>query len=271
MEVAGARPPDPAASAGWGDSMDVISFGAPSPWTTSSGVFRADVACGSTGGSGARFARPRPETQLAEAQTKARPRDAEALYELGAVVGLQATYVATVDGKILGAFRAARQAYDAHEQVLEIDPARKDAGLIVGMYRYIVSAMSLPVRMMAYVAGFGGGKERGIQMIEEAAASATEASADAKFALVLVYNRESRYGDALRVLADLQRLFPRNRILWLEAGATALRAGQAAEAEEHLSNGLKLAANRHTSKDVRRGGAVAAETGRRAARARQAP
>jgi tetratricopeptide (TPR) repeat protein len=178
--------------------------------------------------------------ELAEAQVAARPRDPSALYELGAIVGLQASYVATVEGRILGAFRAARRAYDAHEQVLALDPSRGDARLIVGTYRYVVSAMSLPVRMMAYVAGFGGGRELGLQMIEEAAASSTEAAADAKFALVLLYNREGRYADALRVLADLQRAFPRNRLLWLEAGATALRGGRAAEAGQQLSAGLKM-------------------------------
>lgn len=188
-----------------------------------------------------RFARHAARAlQLAEAQARARPNDPGALYELGAIVGLQASYVATVEGRILGAFRAARRAYDAHEQVLALDPARRDAGLIVGMYRYIVSAMSLPIRLMAYVAGFGGGKERGLQMIEEAAAGSSEASVDAKFALVLLYNRESRHSDALRVLADLQRALPRNRILWLEAGATALRAGRAAEAERQLSAGVKM-------------------------------
>jgi tetratricopeptide (TPR) repeat protein len=100
--------------------------------------------------------------------------------------------------------------------------------------------MSLPVRMMAYVAGFGGGKDRGLQMIEEAAAVPSEAQADARFALVLLYNRESRYADALRVLDDLQRTFPRNRILWLEAGATALRAGRASQAQASLAAGLKM-------------------------------
>jgi tetratricopeptide (TPR) repeat protein len=175
---------------------------------------------------------------LAERAVAARPRDAEAHYQLGAVVGLQASYVATVEGRILGAFRAARRAYDAHERVLELDPSRKDAGLVVGMYRYIVSQLSLPIRMMAYVAGFGGGKERGIQMIEEAAAHRGDSAADAKFALVLIYNREERYDDALRVLAQLQREFPRNRILWLEAGATALRGRRPAEAERVLNEGL---------------------------------
>ena len=125
---------------------------------------------------------------------------------------------------------------------MTLAPARSDAGLVVGTYRYIVSAMSLPVRMMAYVAGFGGGKEEGLRLIERAAAGTTEASADAKFALVLLYNRESRYPDALRVLGELQRAYPRNRILWLEAGATALRAGRTAEAEQHLSAGQRMLA-----------------------------
>ena len=189
----------------------------------------------------ARFARHAGRSlTLAEAMVAARPRDAEALYQLGATVGLQASYIATVEGKVLGAFRAARRAYDAHEQVLEIAPARKEAGLTVGMYRYVVSAMSLPVRMLAYAAGFGGGKEQGIQMVAEAAGAKTEAAADAQFALVLLYNREARYADATRVLGELQRAYPRNRILWLEAGATALRGGRPAEAEQVLVTGMRM-------------------------------
>lgn len=180
--------------------------------------------------------------ELAEAAVMRRPRDAEALYQLGAIVGLQASYVATVEGRILGAFRAARRAYNLHEQVLELTPARRDAGLVVGTYRYIVSAMSLPIRMMAYVAGFGGGKELGLKLIEDAAAGGGEVGPDATFALVLLYNREGRYADASRVLADLQRAYPRNRILWLEAGATALRAGRAADAEQQLTIGRRMLA-----------------------------
>ena len=192
----------------------------------------------------ARFSRHATRSlELAEADVMRRPRDPAALYELGAIVGLQASYVATVEGKILGAFRSARRAYDLHEQVLALRPAHKDAGLVVGTYRYIVSGMSLPIRMMAYVAGFGGGKERGLQLIEEAASGGGDASADAKFALVLLYNREGRYADATRVLAELQRDYPRNRMLWLEAGATALRAGRAADAEQQLAAGRRMLAS----------------------------
>jgi tetratricopeptide (TPR) repeat protein len=175
---------------------------------------------------------------LARAQIRANPRDADAHYQLGAAVGVRASYAATVDGSVLGAFRAAREAFDEHEQVMKLDPRRKDAGLIVGTYRYIVAALSLPVRLMAYIAGFGGDKDRGLRLIEGAAAYGGENEEDARLALVLLYNREKRYDDALAQLATMRERYPRNRLVWLEAGSTALRAGRAAEAARLLENGL---------------------------------
>jgi tetratricopeptide (TPR) repeat protein len=176
--------------------------------------------------------------ELSERRVSAAPRDAQAHYDLGASLGLQASYVATVEGRMIAGFRAARRCYDEHEKVLKIDPARKDAGLIVGTYRYVVSSLSLPMRVMAYVVGFGGGRERGIRLLEDTAAHGTESRADAMFALILVYNRERRYDDAIRVLQELHRLYPRNRLVVLESGATALRAGRLQEAETLLTAGI---------------------------------
>jgi tetratricopeptide (TPR) repeat protein len=196
---------------------------------------------------------------LAERRVAANPKDAQAHYDLGAAVGLQASYVATVEGKMLAGFRSARRAYDEHEKALALDPSRADAALVVGTYRYVVSTLALPMRMVAYVAGFGGGRDRGIEMLRETAeldpdskpvrtaTGATilrgnDARADALFALILVYNRERQFDQALQVLAELQRLFPRNRLLWLEAGSTALRAGRAQQAESLLNDGLAMLA-----------------------------
>src|SRR5262245_31582037 len=173
------------------------------------------------------------------------PRDADAHFQVGAAVGLRASYIATVEGSALRAFRAAREAYEEHEKVLEIDPRRKDAGLIVGTYRYIVSALALPIRWMAYVVGFGGDKERGLRMIEEAAVYPGDNQEDARFALILLYNRERRYDAAQKVLNALRDRYPRNRLAWLEAGATSLRAGRPADAERILNEGMaKLADDR---------------------------
>ena len=180
--------------------------------------------------------------ELAEKRAAASPRDAQALFELGTAVGLQATYMASVEGRLLAGFRAVRRSYDAEETVLEIDRKRKEAGLIVGTYRYVVSTLSLPMRLMAYAAGFGGGKDRGLRMIEETVEAGRENRTDAEFALVLLYNREQRYGDALRVLDSLRRRYPRNRLVLLEAGATAVRGNRPAEAEGLLTDGLAILA-----------------------------
>jgi tetratricopeptide (TPR) repeat protein len=177
--------------------------------------------------------------QLSTAWTQRAPRSAQAWYELGAALGLQASYTASVEGQLMAGFRAAKGAYDAHERVLAIDPKRLDAGLIVGTYRYLVASLSLPMRWMAYLAGFGGGRERGLRMIEQAAGYPGDNRTEARFALVLLYNREGRYDDALAVIRELRAQFPRNRLLGLEYGATALRAGRAAEADTVLTAGIE--------------------------------
>ena len=186
-------------------------------------------------------------TAIARRRIEANPRDADAHFQLGAAVGLRASYTATVDGSVMGAFRAAKEAYEEHEKVLELAPQRKDAGLIVGTYRYIVATLSLPMRWVAYMAGFGGNRDRGLKLIEEAAAYKGDNTTDARFALLLLYNREKRYDDALAQLALLRRDYPRNRLVWLETGSTALRAGRYAEAETFLAEGYaRLSDDRRT-------------------------
>lgn len=175
---------------------------------------------------------------LARTRIAQNPKDADAHYQLGAAIGLRASYSATVEGSVLAAFRAAREAYDEEETTLKLQPQRKDAGLIVGTYRYIVAALSLPLRMIAYAAGFGGGREKGIAQIEEAAAYGGDNQTEARFALILMFNREKRYDDALKQLAALRERYPRNRLVWLESGSTSLRAGRSADAERFLSEGL---------------------------------
>jgi tetratricopeptide (TPR) repeat protein len=176
--------------------------------------------------------------ELSERRVEANPADVEALYDLGAAVGLQASYTATIEGRIGGAFRSARRAYDLHERVLELDPSRHEAGLIVGTYRYVVSTLALPVRWMAYLVGFGRDETRGLALIEAAARSSNDAQEDARFALMLLYNREKRFDEALGVVRTLMARFPRNRLLLLEAGGTAIRARRFGDAERMLTEGI---------------------------------
>jgi tetratricopeptide (TPR) repeat protein len=183
---------------------------------------------------------------LGRSRVDLQPNDPQAHYELGAAIGIRASYMATVDGGMVAAFRSAREAYDEHEKVLSIAPARSDAALIVGTYRYLVSALNMPMRWFAYVAGFGGGRDRGLNMVESAARYAGDNQSDARIALVLLYNREERYADALTQLDRLRDRYPRNRLFLLESGSTLMRAKRPADAERVLNDGIAM-----TTRDTR--------------------
>ena len=215
------------------------------------GAVSIDYYLGSLARQRASAVKPRPELvaefktelakaiELAEARLKQNPRDLQARFDVGSVYALQASYTASVEGSMTAAFGSARRAYDAQEEVLTRDPTRVDAGLVVGLYRYIVSVLALPTRWLAYVVGFGGDKEKGIQLLEDATRD-PETRTDAKTALMLVYSREARHNDVVRLARELRTEFPRNRLFVLEEGAAAIRAGRAAEAEAVLTQGLTM-------------------------------
>ena len=176
---------------------------------------------------------------LGEALVRAHPDDADAHFQAGAAYAFLTTYRSTVEGRLMGGLRTARRAYAEHARALELDPRRKDAALTVGMYRYGVSTLSAPLRLLAGLVGFGGGRDRGLALIEQAAAYPSDVQPNALFTLIVIYNREARYDDALRVIRRLQGMFPRNRLLSLEAATTALRAGRFDEARTVIEDGLR--------------------------------
>ena len=175
---------------------------------------------------------------LAEKAVDQRFNDPSSHYDLSASLGLAASYAGTIKGSMWSAMRLARRAVSEGQTVLRLDKARKDAGLIVGTYRYIVSQIPAGLRWLAYIVGFEGGKNEGIRQIEEAAGYSSDVRTDARFALVLLYNREKRYADAVSVLRSLQKSYPRNRLLPLEEASTELRANRPAEALKILDEAM---------------------------------
>lgn len=180
-------------------------------------------------------------TELAEARLKRAPADLDAQHDVGAASALRASYVTSVQGSLISAFGPARRAFQIEEDILAKDPLRSSAAFVVGVYRYLVSTFSMPTRIFAYIGGFGGGKERGISLLEQAAAGG-ESHVEAGAALLLIYTKEGRHREALRIARRLGAEFPRNRLFVLEEGSAAARAGLGADADAALSRGLAMLA-----------------------------
>ncbi len=175
--------------------------------------------------------------ELAERRLKQNSGDVNALYDAGAAYGIQATYAASVEGGITNAFRYARRAFDTQNEVLIRDPSRASAGLIVGTYRYLISTQPAVIRFFAFLAGFTGDKDKALALLE-AASHDPMSRVDAKTALVLIYSREGRHSEAMRLAGELAAELPRNRMFVFEEGAAAIRAGRPGEADAILTRGL---------------------------------
>ena len=158
--------------------------------------------------------------QLAETGAAQRPQDIDAQYQLGATRGLLALYHGTVEGRAAAAFSDGRRAVKAMTRILEEQPGHREAALIPGIYRYAVSTLSWPKRMLAGAAGMPGDRAGGILLLETAAAGQADTATDAALVLMVVYNRGRE---------TCRRFAP------LDATA-ATTSGEPADSAEHRGN-----------------------------------
>ncbi len=146
-----------------------------------------------------------------DAILKKNPKDVRALYAKGISKATLASFEGTVKRSYFSAHGKAKEAKSLHQQVLKLDPAFDDARMSVGTYDYVIGVIPLLIRIPLGILGIrGGGKDAGIRQLEIAAAKGKNASTDAKMVLVVVYNREKKYEQALRLIEELHAKYPRN-------------------------------------------------------------
>ncbi len=159
----------------------------------------------------------REAKRLAEVRLKQNPKDVEALYWLGAIEGLKASFEEAVERRHFAALRDGNDSVDHHREVLKLDPNSIDAGITVGLYEYVVGSLPLPIKVVAGITGFRGSKKKGLALIERVAKEGNWARDDARTLLIVLYTREKRYADALAHARELSAKYPRNYLYRLEA------------------------------------------------------
>lgn len=154
--------------------------------------------------------------QLSEARLKKNSNDVDALYSRAATRGLKSTWMALIDKAWFSALRSAVGARHDDERVLELDPNYSDAKMIVGMHNYVIGSVPWEVKIAASIVGLSGSRDKGIQLLYEAANGGGEAAVDAKIALALFLRREQRYKEAIEIVNGLSTSYPKNFLLALE-------------------------------------------------------
>jgi len=117
-----------------------------------------------------------------------------------------------------------------HNRVSELEPANVDARLVQGLHDYIVGSLPLMYRMVGFLAGIRGDKEKGIAAIQEVARSGDLDRIDAQIFLCALYRRENKPLAALPLIAALIQRYPRNFLLRLELSQMYSVAGDGVHA-----------------------------------------
>jgi tetratricopeptide (TPR) repeat protein len=181
----------------------------------------------------------REAKRLADARLKQNPKDVEALYWLGSVEGLKATFEEAVERRHFAALRDGSDSVDHHREVLKLDLNSVDAGITVGLYEYAVGSLPLPVKVLAGITGFRGSKKKGLAMIERVAKEGNWSRDDARTLLIVLYTREKRYPEALGHARDLMVRYPRNYLFRLEAADALVSQAEIERKNKNIEAAVK--------------------------------
>lgn len=154
------------------------------------------------------------------------PNDVDALFARAWVRSLRCTYVAMVERSFGAGFRLATKAKDDATRALQIDPDYEDAKLIVGVYQYVVGALPWPFKFMIGFAGITGSKSAGMAMLNDAAKHGVISSVESRTVIALFLRREAKYTEAIEVVRDLKREYPRDFLFCLEEANLRRDAGE---------------------------------------------
>jgi tetratricopeptide (TPR) repeat protein len=180
---------------------------------------------------------PTPETEkrildeiaksmaLAEARLKENPNDTGAMYALGIAYGLRSNYFWVVKKAWRDSLKDATAARKLHNRISELEPNNVDARLVQGLHDYIVGSLPWGFKMLGFVVGIHGDKEKGVRTVQDVAKNGKRNRVDAEVFLCALYRRENQSKLAVPLVQDLIRRYPRNYLLRMELGQMYSQAG----------------------------------------------
>ncbi len=101
-----------------------------------------------------------------------------------------------------------------------IDPSYADACLLPGIFEYTLATLPRSLRILGFVIGIRGSKEKGLALVERAVAGGERTRWVARLSLSVMQQREKRYLSSLDMLRELEQAFPQNPFSRWSAGAS---------------------------------------------------
>jgi tetratricopeptide (TPR) repeat protein len=178
--------------------------------------------------------------ELAQERLRKNPNDTASMYAMGISYGLRCTYYWVVKKAWRDALKDATAGRRLHNRISELEPSNVDARLVQGVHDYTVGSLPWGWRMLGFLVGIHGDKEKGIHTVEDVARHGVSNRVDAQVFLCAMYRRENRPALAVPLIDELIRRFPRNYLLRLELSQMYSLAGDKPHALEAVREVARL-------------------------------
>jgi hypothetical protein len=160
------------------------------------------------------------------------PQDQDALYWNGITHMIRSVYQFGFAKSNTGALKEAKEARNFHAQLLTVNPSYVDAMLVPGMYDYIAGSIPWYMKVLTAVIGIHGDKQRGLTSMERVAREGKWARVEAQQFLAIFYFRERRFDEAVALMEQVSREYPRNFVVLQHLARTYKTQGNFRKAAE---------------------------------------
>ena len=165
------------------------------------------------------------------------------MYASGIAYGLRSNYFWVVKKAWHDSLRDATAARKLHNRISELEPNNVDARLVQGLHDYIVGSLPLGYKMLGFLIGMHGDKEKGIRTVQDVAKNGKLNRVDAEIFLCALYRRENQSKLAVPLVQDLIRRYPRNYLLRMELGQMYSQSGDSVRGLQALEEVARLKAS----------------------------
>ncbi|GEM_PF-1617155 len=137
-------------------------------------------------------------------------QDATIYFLRGMVLGTEGM-VHLQDKEYLDSYSKGKSAVAALEKSLQIDPTNNDAYLGLGMFEYYCSKLTGAIRILAWLIGFSGNSEKGLEYVTKAMTHGKYSEGAAKVFLAYAYIQfEDKVDEGVELARSLRARYPKN-------------------------------------------------------------
>lgn len=140
------------------------------------------------------------------------PQDRNAMFASILDIGLRADYEGLIEKRYLSSLRGLKEGRLLAEKLLAADPTYYDAYLAIGVENYMLSLKPAPVRWILQLAGAETDKDAGLQKLKLTADKGHYLRPYARLLIAVAALRDKDRNTAMRILSDLSKQFPHNRL-----------------------------------------------------------